>query len=165
MLNAKKITIITLTLSTLALSYNVAARDPDKKWTLEEAQASDKAYRDSLPQISHAEMKRRWDENVRITPISNDDSLTQVWAGNSNDVGVRWGQGAYYVEIDFGCNSKGGSVWVSVKEMNDTQVVGIPSPFNYEGNYHITYEHGRMKANQYKTCGSPTIRKISKLSS
>lgn len=96
-----------------------------------------------------------------VSPSS--ETLTKVWAGNSNEVGVSWGQGTYYVEIDFGCNNKGGSLWVSVKDMSDTQVVGIPSPFNYEGNYHISYEHARMKAYQTKTCGKPTIRKISKL--
>ncbi|WP_394230511.1 hypothetical protein [Shewanella colwelliana] len=154
--------------SSLLIISTAEARDPNKKWTLEEAA---KSHQENVGERASkkTDHKKYWDLWYSINRVPDSlelggsgSELEEVWKGSAASIPVTWGQGDYYVEISFGHNNQGGSAWLTIDNSSIKKNVAIPSPFNYEGNYHITYGSGAIATYQTKTSGTPKITRISK---
>lgn len=154
-------------LALLTLSFISQAEDTGKM-TYEKAMESHRATYGQYKGVTHEESQTAWD-SYRQEPArgsAGDEpqggKLEQVWSGSSQSVDVLWGKGDYYIDVDFNHGNQGGSVWITIDGSSLTKKVGIPSPFNYEGNYHVIFNGVRFTASAEKTSGTPTITRISK---
>ncbi|WP_394230740.1 hypothetical protein [Shewanella colwelliana] len=161
-----KITLLsTLLLSSLSIHSVSFAQDPNKM-TYEKAMKSDREtfHHKTIPLQETIDI---WDRYVippkEIDGGSDGGQLEEVWTGSAASVPVTWGQGDYYVEMTFNKNNTAGSVWLTVDNTHLKKSVAIPSPYNYEANWHIMYESGTFKAvGLGRGSTTPSITRISK---
>jgi hypothetical protein len=155
-----------LKLFALSLSLCVTSLiSATEKMTLEKAKASDRltypTFTKSLQQSTND-----WNAYVRPPEFSESETggkLEEVWKGSSTLVSNVWGPGDFYIEMTFNKANTAGSVWLTVDNSNLKKNAAVPSPFNYEGNWHIMYESGRFKAEGLgRGSTTPTITRISK---
>ena len=146
----------------------VYAQDPDKM-TYEKALKSHKNTFDKYQNqsITAAESQQSWDSYQQEPEKSDSGSgghkLEEVWKGFSKAVDVTWGQGDYYIEMNFNKKNTGGSIWLTVDNSSLMKSVAVPSPFNYEANWHIQYSNNTFNAMGLgKGSTSPFITRISK---
>lgn len=99
-----------------------------------------------------------------ITSGAGSGQLENVWRGNAKEVVNSWGNGMYFVKVFFGHDNAEGTAVVNVDGSSRKQRIGIPSPYNYEGNYHVNFENGKFSAYQSRTSGTPMIVSIHKQS-
>lgn len=162
----KNVTLLSLLCTTL-LTNGASAQD-NEKMTYEKAMKShrewSKKYQDQS--ITPEESQQAWDsykqDPEKDPGSSSSGQLEEVWTGSVNAAAMPWGQGDYYIEISFGHKNQGGSAWLTVDNSNILKKVGIPSPFNYEGNYFIEYNNGLLRTFKSRTSGEPKITRISK---
>ena len=141
------------------------AQDPNKM-TYEKAMASHKATygKYSEQSVTAEESQLAWDSHQQKPaedPISGE--LEELWSGSAKTVSNRWGKGNYYIDFDFGYQNQGGSVWLTIDNSGVTKKVGVPSPFNYEGNYYVTFDGVQFVASKSRTSGRPVITHISRV--
>lgn len=160
-----KITLVSaLLLSSLSI-HSVSVAQDSEKMTYEKAMKSDREtfHHKTIPLQETIDIWDRYVVPPNEEPGGSDGGqLKEVWTGSAVSVPVTWGQGDYYVEISFGHNNQGGSAWLTIDNSSIKKNVAIPSPFNYEGNYYITYETGTLATYQSRTKGKPKITRISK---
>lgn len=138
----------------------------EPRWTHERALESHLKNTGQIDlEIQHRESIDRWnsfDRTRRNTDSSNGGQLEHVWKGNAAEVRNSWGPGLYFVKVFFGHDNAEGTAVVNVDGSSRTQRVGIPSPYNYQGNYHVDYKDGKFATYQYRTSGKPMIVSIHK---
>jgi hypothetical protein len=162
----KKTTLLSaLLLGSLSI-HSVSFAQDSEKMTYEKAMKSDREtfHHKTIPLQETIDIWDRYVVAPKEEPSgSNGAALEEVWTGSATSVPVTWGQGDYYVEMTFNKNNTAGSVWLTVDNTNLKKSVAVPSPYNYEANWHIVYEKGTFKAEgKGKGSTTPIITRISK---
>ncbi len=151
----------------LCLTSSAFAASDEGKVTFEKGFESHKKnmqYNSISPEET-AETWRLYAKKPETSPSSGGGELKIVWEGSAAKVPVAWDDefGEYYIELTFNHSNTAGSVWISVDNSTLKKNAAIPSPYNYEANWHILYEKGVFTAKGLgKGSSTPNITRISK---
>lgn len=150
---------INLAIILLSVIVTNSAMATTGKVTLEMANED---MRKAAEGINYVDSEHGLDE-PKIASVSDNGKLKEVWTGSATTVANQWGQGDYYVEMTFNKQNTAGSVWLTVDNTNLKKSVAVPSPYNYEANWHIMYERGVFRAEGLgKGSTTPSITRIAK---
>ncbi|AZQ13271.1 hypothetical protein [Shewanella khirikhana] len=159
--------IIVLSLM-LGSCFMTAIAADTEKMTFEKAAQSHNATfgQYSEQSITEQQSQLAWDSYPQYPDqiqTGSNGQLQEVWTGRATTVTNQWGQGDYYVEMTFNKQNTAGSVWLTVDNTNLKKSVAVPSPYNYEANWHIMYERGVFRAEGLgKGSTTPSITRIAK---